>query len=293
MNKKYEDLKFIKQDIEKQFPYFCQQFFNIAPDDLVTSNGIRFKKDNTKEIKNLKNTIKSWEKEIQEYHNSIKDYFELDGFEFYEDDLDDFKNNAVAKQLWTVKSALNTRDPDLENYQKDFANATPKSLYITIKNILSKSYDYVENVKLSYSNIKSLEDLKLNFLEQDETFLIRVIGLGIRSEILHRMFPNRFVLMTRKSIWAMYFLSNEANEFVRDEIEEDMLRTTHEWEYDYIRFTYYINFLTNLLDSYLRKYDIILKPELRFGYSNMFLSEIVKSKKNIIDQFLHRKVLGF
>jgi hypothetical protein len=45
--------------------------------DVVLSNGMRVSKDNRSEVKNLKQTIEKWDKEIYEYHDEFKEFFDL------------------------------------------------------------------------------------------------------------------------------------------------------------------------------------------------------------------------
>ena len=60
------------------------------------------------------------------------------------------------------------------------------------------------------------------------------------------------------------------------------MRVSHNWQYDYARFTYYNNYIGNLLQKKLEKFEIQLEPELRFGFVNLFLVELAVLHKSDI-----------
>lgn len=222
--------------------------------------------------------IKDWEEEIDEYSQSVVDKFNPEKMEIYEGHLEDFKNNIFAKELWTVKSALKTKDPELARYKRDYRDADAEEIFNTVNGILNMSHDYVSkaSTRLDYTKLKKVEDLEMEYLNGEEMFMNRVIGYGIRSEILHRYFPSYFPVMTQKNLWAMYFICESSNEFITIEskVRKDISRVSHNWQYPYDRFTYLMALLWNFLQGWLADYGIKLNPKYRFGYINLFLYEI-------------------
>jgi hypothetical protein len=192
--------------------------------------------------------------------------------------LEDFKNKVFAKELWTVKAALKTPDPDLARYKKDYRDANTRDIYNTVNGILNAAHFYNIEVSTSinYSSLANVEDLKMSFLNEDTMFMNKVIGFGIRSEILHRYFPALFPIMTQPSLWAMYFICESNNEFITIEkrTREGKMRVSHNWQYPYDRFSFLMNVISNELFNWFKDYDVKLDPKLRFGYVNMFLSSI-------------------
>ncbi|MGB3466147.1 MAG: hypothetical protein WBA74_12795, partial [Cyclobacteriaceae bacterium] len=115
-------------------------------------------------------------------------------------------------------------------------------------------------------------------------FLTNIIGYGIRSEILHKLFPAFFPIMTQRTLWAMYFLSDKAREFIAIEHKSRSgeMRVSHNWQYDYPHFAFVNNVVGNLLKEKLLTYDITLNSDIWYGYINMFLVEIAKDHKDEI-----------
>ena len=236
-------------------------------------------------------SIADWEKEIQIYSEQLVNKFNPDRMILAEDYMEDFKNNVFGTILWTVSAARKTMNPDLARYKKDFRDSNEEEVYTTVNTILNASHEYVENIakKINYSKITRQEDIKLSYLDKEEMFMNKVIGYGIRSELLHRYHPSYFPIMTQKSLWAMYFICQSAEEFITIEQQnrKGIIRVSHNWQYPYERFTFLMNELAIELEKWVSKFGIKLKPEFRFGYVNMFLSSIDRYHKADINE-LHK-----
>lgn len=234
------------------------------------------------------NTITEWDNEILTYNNQITEKFNPGKMLIYEDFVEDFKR-VFGKELWTVKAALTTTDPDLARYKMDYKGCDSGEIYDTILRIMNATHDYIKNeVQLvDYNNLKSIEDLRMEYLNEDAMFLNKIIGFGIRSEILHRYYPAHFPIMTQKSLWGMYFLCDSANEFITIEQRRNYgMRVSHNWQYPYDRFTYLMTSLANNLREWFASLNISLKDEYRFGYVNMFLASVQEFHKSDI-KLLH------
>jgi len=286
--------KYMKEILENNFNSLWMESFGILEEQNIMLGNMRVKKDNKKEIKKLKEKIDRMEKEVNNYMNECHKNFGTEMLNIIEADLSAFKNDIFGKELWTVNSALHDMsNPELDRYRDSFENATAKEIYEHVKYILEQAKNYVENIfiKVNLKAVQKIDDLKQDFLYDDNMLLGGVIGLGIRSELLHRMYPGVFPIMTRRSLWGMYFLTNE-NEFVVDETRDGKSRTSHQWEYDYTRFCFYSNFLTNLMSKYLEKYKIKMKSHLRYGYLNLMLVEYAKKHSDEINELYRWKYTG-
>lgn len=264
MDKEYKDLTFVTSEIkEKAFNYFHQIF--VLPNEFTTKN-------------NLKKIAQQWEEKIVQYHTSFVNTFNPVKMSKYEAFVEDFKTKVFGKELWTVTAALKTPDPDLARYKKDFRDANNQEVFKTVNSILKAAQSYSSEVstQINYSDLQSVEDLKMSFMDDDYMFMNKVIGFGIRSEILHRYFPASFPIMTQPSLWAMFFICDSNYEFITIENKnrEGKMRVSHNWQYPYARFSFLMNTIANELFRWFKSYDIFLQPNLRFGYVNMFLSAI-------------------
>ncbi len=231
----------------------------------------------------LSTELQSWEKEIEKYHSATVAKFNPKKMKLYQAYPEDFKNNVLGKELWTVKAALKTYDPDLARYKKDYREANSREIYNTVNGILDSTHEYVKNETplINYKTLKEKEDLRMDYLDEEDMFMNKIIGFGIRSEILHRYFPAYFPIMTQQSLWAIYFICDSADEFITLEQQNrnERIRVSHNWQYPYDRFTFLMNSLVNSLGKWLGEYGLRIKPEYRFGYINIFLSEIHKLHK--------------
>ncbi len=275
----YQDTEKIKNIINSNFDYYFDTVFGLQPG--------KESQKNTSEIEaTLNKVINKWKQEIIEYRDKLRKVFTKDNLQVYEELLDDFKNKIFSENLWTVNAALKSFEPDLARYKKDFSNVLAEDILSTLTEILQEADSYVNTVagSLDYKNIIKIEDLKLAFLDEEEMFLNKIIGFGIRSEILHRIYPAHFPIMTQRSLWGMYFLTNNADEFITIEqkIRKGKMRVSHNWQYNYERFTYYNNYLVNTMIEKVKNLSTTLKPEIRFGYINMFLVGIAEKHKNEI-----------
>ncbi|MDD4835254.1 MAG: hypothetical protein WCY24_08440 [Lutispora sp.] len=277
----YKELKEIKSKIEEGFLAYCYKIFKVSKPEVSLVNGMRIKTAsmNKAGVAKFAKQIKDWEEEIKKYRDEFAPLFLLDNFDEDDDDCyeyEDVKEELLAKRLWTISSALASKDKALEKYKTAFWGTAPRQLFTTIKIILSQTnnymYDYAPLIKLN--SVNKIEQLKYDFLIAEDMLLTGVIGLGIRSEILHRLFPSHFPIMTRKSLWGMHYLTAGEDEFITDEFYENMQRTEHNWNYDYPRFAFYNLFLSKLLESFFKEFNISFNNQLRFGYANLFLNEI-------------------
>lgn len=280
MENEYKDITLLTKEMKLKAEKYFQQVF-VGDNPSITKLKV-------------KTTIAEWEEEVKNYHSSFVEKFNPSKMEIYEDYLEDFKNNVFGKKLWTVKAALKTHDPDLARYKKDYRDADAQIIYDTINGILSASHNYVKVVvpAIEYSSLKTVEGLKLEFLNEEEMFMNKIIGFGIRSEVLHRYHPANFPIMTQKSLWAMYFICESADEFITIEQKnrQGIMRVSHNWQYPYERFTFLMNELANEFTKWVKPYGISLQLDYRFGYVNMFLSSIHELHKADI-RMLHEWVV--
>jgi hypothetical protein len=280
MENDYADLKSLVSEMKKKaFDYF-QKIFEGENEMMVKLKVVT--------------RLPEWENEIKEYNQAVVAKFNPQKMIIAEDYLTDFKKNVFGKVLWTVSSAIKPiPNPDLARYKEDFREADPQDIYTTVNTILNAAHAYVKDVTptIPYRSISEVADLHMEYLNEQGMFMNRIIGYGIRSELLHRYYPANFAVMTQKSLWAMYFICDSLKEFITIEQKnrKGIMRVSHNWQYPYERFNFIMNELAKDLEKWFAVYNIKLKPEYRFGYVNMFLATIHKINKPDID-LLHEWV---
>ncbi len=276
----------ILKKLEDNFPNYWKRVFGLLnPNGFVAPNGMKIIPEDQKEkAKQLQVTIRKWEREItkytKEFNEQIRDVFDQSA--------QTFKNELFAKYLWTVEGSLSkTWDRELDDYRQAFYAHDEGDIQNTVGRIVEAAEDYIHHppTKVRQQKVAQPEDLELIRVCNSTTRIKVVIGYGIRSEILYKFNPQYFPMMTRRSIWGLFFLANEADELVRDDETDKGFRTKHNWEYDYARFTYYNNKIFDLLKHYCAQHKVKLNESIRFGYVNEFLIEIHKTHKAEIKDF--------
>ncbi|MFA5805419.1 MAG: toll/interleukin-1 receptor domain-containing protein [Melioribacteraceae bacterium] len=283
----YKDIDFIKEKIDKNFQSYFDKVFGLTIDENLIKSGIPIGKLKGNTKNNISSTLKGWEKEINSYRETFQKIFNQQKITIYESIPEDFKTKQFRNNLWTVSAAMRTKDPDLARYKKDFGEALAEDILDTFKLIVNDSANYVKNKadKINFDKLETIDGLQFDFLDKPELSLKKIIGFGIRSEILHRNYPAYFPIMTQRSLWGMYFLTSLEKEFItiEEKSRKAITRVSHNWTYDYARFTFYNNYLYLLLAARLKKeYNVEILPEIRFGYCNEFLIEIATSHKEEI-----------
>lgn len=268
MNNEFAELFSIESEIKLRASQYFEQLFPVKGKDAP---------------KKMLEIVLSWESLISEYNKSFVKFFNEVKMEMYEDVPEDFRTKIFGVHLWTVKAALGTQDPDLARYKKDFRAANPTEIFDTVSNILNGAHQYADAVapKIDYSKLLNINDLKLGFLDEEHMILNKVIGSSIRSETLHRYYPEHFPIMTQPSLWSMYFICEKNHEFITIEkrVREGKMRVSHNWQYPYARFVFLMNFISILLTEKFAQYGVTLNEKYRFGYVNMFLSQISELHK--------------
>lgn len=276
MEDDYKDLKQLVAEMKvKVKPYF-EKIFNTS--------------DHSQIKRILPDSVNAWEKEVAEYSEQLIQKFNPGKMKIAESFPEDFKNNVFGSSLWTVRAALKTKDPDLARYKSDYREADSEEIFDTVNGILNATHKYVNDTvkRTDYNKIETVESLQLQYLDEEDMFMNKIIGYGIRSELLHRYYPAYFPVMTQKSLWAMYFVCDSSKEFITIEQKnrKGIMRVSHNWQYPYDRFTFLMNELALEILNWFKEYGVKFTPDYRFGYVNIFLAEIHRIHRDDI-RLLH------
>jgi len=247
----------------------------------------------------IKVLLREWEKEIKNYQNEFDILFSKEMMDYYAENVNEFKTHIVGKKLWTIRSALMNHDPDLAGYRKHFKRAEANDVLTVISKIINHASQYANRIhnNINYENIEKPEKLSLGLLNNNETVLPGVIGPSIRSELMHRLYPKCFPIMSQKSLWAFYFLTKNPERGVDNKeefilLEENKtdrrIRLSHNWRYDYERFSFYNNIIAKLLKEQILSLGFDFDNSLRFGLVNMFLrtvADLHKEDKKLLHEW--------
>lgn len=286
----YLPFRDIENKIRNNFPSYWAKLYGIVEPKSAISEHITFTKNNKEEVKKIKEKVEDWGRQIINYCQPLQEEFK----HFDELGADELHNDILRENLWTVGSALDSHDNDLWWFKDSYQKMESFKIKDAVKNIIEAAERYRDKLPtaVTKNNITKPEALGFELLSPDKTLLPGAIGKGIRSEILHKLMPQYFALMTRRSIWALFFLSDEAQEFVVDQTVDNKSKTVHNWDYLYERFTYFNHIVFELIQESLGKQKIKLLPELKYGYTNLFFVDIFKSHRHDIDDLRKLKVVS-
>lgn len=231
----------------------------------------------------LKKQMGKWESSIKKGHEEFSKHYTERKLSLYRSRPQSFSNDVLRKILWTLKAALKPYEPGMEEFNTRYNQSDPFEVYKTVMSIKEAGENY--NQAYGLPAPAPDEEMGMSFL-QDEKYLLKgVIGSGIRSEILYRLYPGAFPIMTRRNLWAMYFLSGQAEEFILTEKSSKTgeMRVTHNWNYDYPRFVSYARYIYDWLTIFCQKLDIPVDPSIGYGYVNELMVDYASTYKKEID----------
>ena len=264
-------------------------------------------KFNIKELSNkvnVKNNSKVLtriiDEEIENYEkdrNKYLEFLDLEYLEEYKNDASDFKNTVLKNECPIIRHTLqNKKAKELDKYRYEFSISNANNLLKVVFNIVDFAENYKQNIyqNKNFDNIQCVEDLELSTLIDEENYIAYgVIGAGIRSHFLYKLYPNIFPNRSRESIWALWYLTNkekfeckEDSEFLMIKIKDNI--TQQNFFYPYDLFTYYSIKIFGFIREELLKYNVVMPIEYSFIIVDSFLSFVTNEHSSEI-QFLSKK----
>lgn len=226
---------------------------------------------------------------------------DLECFEEYEDDPKAFKGTIFRDKLPIIRHTLNNKmAKELDQYRKSFALADSWDLCCVMRNILEKAKDFSDNIYDydDYKVVDTIEDLDEYWFEFDTDNKEEalgyegVIGGGIRSHILYKMYPKVYPNRNQDAVWALYFLSDkqkfgckEDSEFIV--IDRENRTIEQNYFYLYQLFTFYATKISNFLEKEFGLAGIDLDVEYRFVFVNDFLNFVTLCNQDQVDTLKH------
>lgn len=247
------------------------------------------KKKDTKIIleRLLKETIDDFEKERQTY----QDILNLESLEEYKHDVNSFKNTILKNQIPIIRKTLqNKQAKELDKFRIAFNNAQPGHLFEVTSNIIKLANEWKKdwyNGK-EFEKIDSIEDLDYYAFDEESYTAFGVIGGGIKSHFIFKLFPEMFPSRSREAVWALYYLSNKKKFGCKEDSQFLMINakegtTQQNYFYPYGIFAFYALRIFNKLKELYALQGISLPVEYRFVVVDGFLSFVSRSHQTEID----------
>lgn len=235
----------------------------------------------------LKEAIENFEKERQSY----EDILNLEALEEYKYDVNSFKNTVLKNQIPIIRKTLqNKQAKELDKFRVAFNNAQPGHLFEVTSNIIKLSNEwrrerYDGN---GFEQIDTCSDLNYYDLDDENYTAFGVIGGGIKSTFIYKLFPEMFPSRSREAVWALYYLSSKKSFGCKEDsqflmINSDEGTTQQNYFYPYGLFAFYALRIFNKLKELFALQGVSLPIEYRFIAVDGFLSFVSRSHQEEIN----------
>lgn len=296
-------IKEVVKEIENNFQQFFNRFIetengNKITEDLfenigkqIQTSNIRISRKDTDIPKNFKRIVIE---SIKRFEKDRERYIELLDPESLEEHLDDpinFKNSTLKNECPIIRLTLNnTKAKELDKFRKDFKMSKPKDLLTVVTNLSNFAHEYYDNIydENKYEKITTLEELDLGDLDGEDYTAYGVIGGGIKSQMLYKVYPSIFPNRSREAIWALWYLTKKKT-FGCEQDSEFLMINTNEtttqqnFFYPYELFSFYAYTIYKLLNNEALKNKVYIDKEYRYIIVDEFLSYIANENKEEIN----------
>ncbi|KUK65763.1 MAG: hypothetical protein XD84_0199 [Desulfotomaculum sp. 46_80] len=249
--------------------------------------------DITKKFKNIIiEASENFEKDREKYIA----IFDQEALEEYEDDPQYFKSTVLKKECPIIHHTLFSTAKELDKYKRDFNISDSNELLTVVSNLFNFAEDYYDNFyeEKAYDKIDCHEGLEISDLDTDDYTVYGVIGGGIKSHMLYKVYPAVFPNRSRDAIWALWYLTDKKtfdckqdSEFLM--IDVDKCITQQNYFYPYELFTFYAHQIYQMLKQKSDENNVYLDPENRYIIVDAFLTFVAAQHEDEIS-FLKQQI---
>ncbi|MDP2692913.1 MAG: hypothetical protein Q8O88_04710 [bacterium] len=242
----------------------------------------------------LKESIQSYESDRDAY----KEILHRESFEEYKYDVNAFKNTILKNQVPVIRRTLqNKKAKELDKFRAAFNASQAGDLFTIASNIVELANDWRNNWYNGqiFESINTTEDLGYFDFDGEDYTAFGVIGGGIKSQFVYKLYPEMFPSRSREAVWALYYLSNKKHFGCKQDSPFLMINakegtTQQNYFYPYGIFSLYALRIFNLLKELYAKNGISLLTEYRFVPVDAFLSFVSRSHQSEIDVLKQKSV---
>lgn len=247
--------------------------------------------------KNISDCYKSIIREsVENFENDRKSYFKImdeNRLRDLDEDAYLLKSKILKTECPIIRKTLaNKKAKELDKYRAAYKACDADHLLIVTLNlcIFGKQYaaDYNKDI---YESISDYRDLKLELLDtSDDHVEYGVIGGGIKSHMLYKIYPGLFPNRSRGAVWALWYLTDKKDfgcitdsEFLMIDVKKSI--TQQNYFYPYQLFSYYALELYKMLKEKAEKLNAYIDPEYRYVIVDEFLNFIADEHESQIAEF--------
>lgn len=294
----------INNTFKKYFDKFIMlEAGRIASEEEIKRLAERFGVENVKEKKKIdisqkfKNLLAESIEDFEKDRKKYEAIFDEESLEEYEDDPQYFKSTVLKNECPIIHSTLhNKRAKELDKYRYEFSIAKSQELLSVVSNLYNFADQYINNYydENLYDNIVKYEDLRISLLDTDDYTVYGVIGGGIKSHMLYKVYPATFPNRSRDAIWAFWYLTDKKkfdckqdSEFLMIDIDKSI--TQQNYFYPYELFVFYAHHIFKLINQEARENGVYIDLNYRYVIVDAFLSFVANEHKEEID-FLRQQI---
>ncbi|MCO4294541.1 hypothetical protein NF867_16885 [Solitalea sp. MAHUQ-68] len=235
----------------------------------------------------IKEAIDDFNKERQPY----LDILDLESLEEYKHDVNSFKNTILKNQIPIIRKTLqNKQAKELDKFRAAFNTAQPGHLFEVTSNIIKLANEWKNDWYdgKEFEKIDNCDDLGYYDLDEEGCTAFGVIGGGIKSEFIFKLFPEMYPSRSREAVWSLYYLSSKKKFGCKEDsqflmINADEGTTQQNYFYPYGLFAFYALRIFNKLKELYAKHGISLPIEYRFVAVDSFLSFVARTHQEEIN----------
>ncbi len=227
--------------------------------------------------------IKEYEKEADRYRN----FFDPAAMEEYRDDPNAFKQ-GLSRDVPVIANTLRQRNAELKEWQMHFRAARANDLLAVFSNVLDFREEWSESHPPDeYAGYDALEAFELDPLDNDEAMNMQnVIGMGIKSNVLYHLDPQRLPARGQRALYGLYFLSgrspfglpSDTSEFlmINDPAHttDDSIIMDQNYWYPYGLFSLYALRVFRWIDAHMSAGNVTLDRTHRYVYVQRFFEAV-------------------
>jgi hypothetical protein len=295
-------INIVMEEIKKNLPDYFQKYIeteggNHLTDDVAIKLAAAFGATNRPDPKpkNAKKVLEHCFTEAVKDFNSDRQIYQeilhLDSMVEYKVDVPSFKNKVLKDQIPIIRKTLqNKAAKELDKYRIAFNIAQPGNLFIVVENIITLAEDWKHNWydAKEFEQIKTCGDLDYHQLDEDEYSAHGVIGGGIKTHFIYKLYPEMYPNRSREALWALYYLTDKKHFNCKQDSEFLMINveagtTQQNYFYPYGLFAFYALKIYEELKKIYAKNGISLSIEYRFVAVDAFLSFVSRQHQKEID----------
>lgn len=242
----------------------------------ICSDEKRQKKDWSQNYKRIiREAIDDFEKD----RNAYIELFDEEALEEAEYDPSSFKSKTLKYECPIIKNTLFSNAKELGKYKRQYSISDPNELLQVVQTLSQFGEKYQNDVydPKTYEDAKQYEDLRLENMDTEAFTVYGVIGGGIKSHMMYKVYPNTFPNRSRNAIWALWYLTDKKtfgcktdSEFLM--IDEGKSFTQQNYFYPYKLFAFYAFEIYKLLRDKATELGAYIDTDYRYVIVDSFLS---------------------